>query len=194
MKHLTRKYAALLFALVLVGIDQLLKWLVIVYIKPLPGRTLPLIADQFHLTYVENDSMVFGFLGGLSDEGKNVLMIVLSCLTLLILAGLIVGLLWEKIRNPKLVWPVGMIIGGGIGNLIDRTFRVSADSGLHFVVDYLDVRIINFAVFNFADCCVVIGVILVMIVILFFDHHPESSHDAGTVVSDTPSQQDESHV
>lgn len=197
MKRLTKKYLVLFLSLILVGIDQLLKWLVIEYVKPLPGRTLPLLSGWFHLTYVENDSMVFGFLGELSVPGKNLLMIVLSCLTVLILAGLVAGLLLERIRNPKLIWPVGMIIGGGIGNLIDRAFRVSADSGLHFVVDYLDVRIIHFAVFNFADCCVVIGVIWVMIVVLFFDRHPYSGSDHGETVNGPQSdrsQQDERHV
>ena len=53
------------------------------------------------------------------------------------------------------------LIGGGIGNLIDRIFR----DGL--VVDYLDVKLFHFAVFNFADCCVVVGVVLLAWYLLF---------------------------
>ena len=167
--HSKTKYFALGFALLLVGLDQFFKWLVIENIKPLPGRTLPLISGVFHLTYVENDSMVFGFLGGLSDEGKTMLMLILSGVTLLILAGMVVALLKNMIKSPFLMWVCGAIVGGGIGNLIDRLFRVSADSGLHYVVDYLDLRIINFAIFNFADCCVVVGVILVIVYIFFLE-------------------------
>lgn len=180
MKKSSLKYFALVFAVLMAGLDQLIKWLVIENIKPLPGRTLPLIQDVFHLTYVENDSMIFGFLGGLSDSGKDVLMIVLSVLTALLLLVLILVLLSGKIKSTFLLWPVGMIIGGGIGNLIDRAFRVSAETGLHYVVDYLDVRIINFAIFNFADCCVVVGVILIMLYILFFDRGSREKTPAVT--------------
>ena len=56
-----------------------------------------------------------------------------------------------------------LIISGGFGNIIDRLFR----GGL--VVDYLDVQLFDFAIFNFADCCVVVGVVLLLIQILFFD-------------------------
>ena len=56
-----------------------------------------------------------------------------------------------------------LIIAGGIGNLIDRLFR----SGR--VVDYLNVKLFHFAVFNFADCCVVIGVILFACYLFFLE-------------------------
>lgn len=56
-----------------------------------------------------------------------------------------------------------LIVSGGIGNIIDRIFR----GGL--VVDYLDVQLFDFAVFNFADCCVTIGAVLLLIYIIFFD-------------------------
>lgn len=174
------KYYALGFALLLVGLDQWFKWLVIENIKSLPGRTLMLIPGVFHLTYVENDSMVFGFLSGLSNEGKTTLMFLLSGVTFLILAGLVVAMLTGKIKSTFLIWVCGAIIGGGLGNLIDRVFRVSADSGLHYVVDYLDLRIINFAIFNFADCCVVVGVILVIVYLFFFEHKAPKHKAAAT--------------
>ena len=49
-----------------------------------------------------------------------------------------------------LVASVVMIMGGGLGNLIDRVFR-------HFVVDYIEVLFIDFPVFNFADCFITVG-------------------------------------
>ena len=55
-----------------------------------------------------------------------------------------------------------MIIGGGVGNMIDRIFHGGA------VVDYLDVQLFNFAVFNFADCFVTVGTALLFVYILFF--------------------------
>ena len=123
--------------------------------------TLPLIPDVFHLTYLQNDSMVFGFLGGLSDEAKGVLMVVLSVVTAAVLIGITIFLFTKRVKSKFLIFSLALIIGGGIGNLIDRVFR-------HYVIDYLDFRLINFSVFNFADCCVVVGTIFVMIYILFF--------------------------
>ena len=55
-----------------------------------------------------------------------------------------------------------VIIGGGIGNLIDRIFR-------GYVVDYVHVRFIQFPIFNFADCLVVIGTIMIIIYFLFIE-------------------------
>lgn len=62
-----------------------------------------------------------------------------------------------------------LILAGGIGNLIDRLFRGGS------VIDYLDVRLFSFAVFNFADCCVVVGVILFAIYLFFFDGKKKSA-------------------
>lgn len=56
-----------------------------------------------------------------------------------------------------------LIVSGGLGNIIDRLFRGGV------VVDYLDVQIFDFAIFNFADCCVTIGAALLLIYVLFFD-------------------------
>ncbi|MBP0959532.1 MAG: signal peptidase II, partial [Oscillospiraceae bacterium] len=67
-----------------------------------------------------------------------------------------------KVRRPILVASFSLIIGGGIGNLIDRIFR-------GFVVDYFEVRLFDFAVFNFADCCVIIGAVMFLLVYIFFD-------------------------
>jgi signal peptidase II len=56
-----------------------------------------------------------------------------------------------------------LVLGGAVGNLIDRIFRVN-DSGRHFVVDYLDFHV--WPVFNLADTCVVIGVALLVLLVL----------------------------
>ena len=62
-----------------------------------------------------------------------------------------------------LVFCLTLIISGGLGNIIDRLFRGGR------VVDYLDLQLFDFAIFNFADCCVTIGAALLLIYILFFD-------------------------
>ena len=144
-------YLALLLSAVLALVDQLLKLLVKAELAPI--GELPLLDGVFHLTYVENRGMAFGMM-----QGQKWLLIWVTALVLLVLiAGIIMG----KIRKPATLFTTAVIIGGGIGNLIDRVYR-------GYVVDYIDVRIINFAVFNFADICVTCGT-AVLLVILFVE-------------------------
>ena len=67
--------------------------------------------------------------------------------------GALVWLLLKIVRHGLGVWALTMVIGGGIGNLIDRIFR-------GYVVDMFDVMLFNYPVFNVADCFVVVGTIL----------------------------------
>lgn len=144
------KYIALAVSAVLVGIDQFFKYLAIVYLSD--QLTMPIWTDVFHLTYIENRGAAFSLL-----EGKRFFLVILTSLVILFGIYLILA---GKIKNKFLLWSVALGIGGGIGNVVDRIFR-------GYVVDYLDLRIIKFAIFNFADCCVVIATIMIMIYILF---------------------------
>ena len=64
-----------------------------------------------------------------------------------------------------------MIMSGGIGNLIDRIRQ-------GYVVDYLDVKLFNFAVFNFADICVVLGAMFALIFVFFVEPKIADKNDA----------------
>ena len=64
----------------------------------------------------------------------------------------LVWLLIKIVRHPLGVWALTMVVGGGVGNLIDRVFR-------GYVVDMLDVMLFNYPVFNAADCFVVVGTV-----------------------------------
>lgn len=137
---------------VIVGLDQWTKYMTVEHIKPV--GTLPIIQDAFHLTYVENRGAAFSIL-----QGKRVFFVVLT----LIVVAMILFLLYRKAKGePLLRASLVMIAGGAIGNLIDRMV-------LGYVVDMIDFRIINYAVFNVADCFVVVGTILLAVYILFFD-------------------------
>ena len=151
MKALRSKILVLLGAVGLIGLDQLFTWLAVRYLSGV--STHPLIEGVFHLTYVENRGAAFGIL-----DGKGIFLILL---TAAVLIALIVLLFMGKFHHPLLLTAITLFLGGGIGNLIDRIFR-------HYVVDFLDFRLINFAVFNFADCCVVVGTILLFVYVLFF--------------------------
>ena len=64
-------------------------------------------------------------------------------------------MLTKRVKRPVYIWSFALILAGGIGNLIDRIFN-------GYVVDFIDLRIINFAVFNFADICAVTGTIMLI--------------------------------
>ncbi len=117
--------------------DQLIKALI--RSNFLLYQSIPLVSDVFHLTYVQNTGAGFGILAG-----RQIFFI--------IIAGLIItGLLIYKYQaadNRLLDLALGLIIGGALGNVIDRIF-------LGYVVDYLDFRI--WPVFNLADSMIVIG-------------------------------------
>ncbi|MEM1483550.1 signal peptidase II [Oscillospiraceae bacterium PP1C4] len=143
----------LLASALLVFIDQLLKIWVLGNLAGAPSMTL--IPGLLQLTYVENRGAAFGILQGRVG--------ILSLITLVVIIGGIVALLMGKFKNKLVMWSVGLIIAGGVGNLIDRVFRT-------FVVDYLDISpLFHFPVFNFADCCVVIGTGLLMVYLFFFE-------------------------
>jgi signal peptidase II len=127
--------------------------------------------DILNLTYLENDGAVFGSFAGMRW--------VLVAVTALLMAFCIFYMV--KNRTEKmLVLSLTLIVSGGLGNIIDRIFR----GGI--VVDYLDVQLFDFAIFNFADCCVTIGAALLFIYVLFFD-----KSDKKTVEENSADEKDD---
>ena len=151
-------YIALLSAAGLAAIDQLIKFFAVTWLQG--AGTVTLIPGLIDLVYVENT----GAAGGLF-AGNTWLLVGVTSLAII---AAVVFMLMKKVQSPFLMWMISVVIGGGVGNLIDRIFRVDA-AGNHFVVDYLNFSFIDFPVFNFADCCVGIGMIAIVIYILFFD-------------------------
>lgn len=138
--------------MIMVGIDQYLKYLAIEHLMRI--STFPVIQDIFHLTYVENRGAAFSIL-----KDQKLFLVVFPSIIL------VIGLYWmisDKIPTNFALWSIALIVGGGFGNLIDRVYK-------GYVVDYLDLRVINFAIFNFADCCIVIGTILFFIYMVFLE-------------------------
>ena len=142
-------YIALSAAVLLVGIDQWIKY--IVDTNMAVGSSIAVWPDVLHWTYLQNRGAAFGIW-----EGQTWILVGLTSVVILVCIYL---LLAKKIKSSFLIWSVSLIIAGGVGNLIDRIFR-------HFVIDYIEVRLIHFAIFNFADCCVVVGTILVVCYLL----------------------------
>lgn len=136
----------------IVGLDQLTKWLAVINLKG--AESFPLWKDVLHFTYAENTGMAFSMLSG---KDERWIFMVLSTVA-------IIGMLIYLFRfRPKSLWmqiSMAMIIGGGIGNMIDRV-------ALGYVVDFIDFTLIDFAIFNVADSFVCVGAAILIAYLLF---------------------------
>lgn len=142
----------------LVAVDQLLKVWALQTLAG--GPSILVIPGLLQFTYVENRGAAFGIFQGRVG--------LLSLFTLAVIVVALILLIRGRLRHPLLMWSVGLIIAGGVGNLIDRVFR-------SFVVDYIDISpLFSFPVFNFADCCVVIGTAMLAVYMLLIDGRKKS--------------------
>ena len=137
---------AIIFVLSLVGIDQLIKYFIIEYLKPI--GVFELIEGFIRLRYVENTGAVFG-----SFSSHTAVLTVVSIILLIVTVYFLVS---QKNKSKLVSLTLLLMIAGGIGNIIDRI-------RLHFVVDYIEPTFIDFAVFNFADCLITVGAFVLMI-------------------------------
>ena len=140
----------------LVGTDQIIKmWAD----NNLIGKgSVPFIhfgdIQIINLSYCENTGAAFSIF-----ENNTIFLIIITSIFLIF--G-IWAILVKKIKHKLALLSVTLILAGGVGNLIDRIFR-------GYVIDYLEVKLFRFAVFNFADCCVVIGAIFLAVYVILID-------------------------
>lgn len=155
--------AAYVATLLLAAADQGIKWWILENLQGQPPRPFLQIGDfdWMHLHFVENNGAAFSILSG-SRWFLIVFSLLMTLACLVLMQKLYKNHRWLLIAMP-------LIAGGGIGNLIDRIFR----NGL--VVDFLDFQLCKFAVFNFADICVTIGVIFLAICIMFVEKDEPSA-------------------
>ena len=172
------------FAVIIVTVflDQLTKYLTVLHLKPID--TYPIIEDVFHFTYVENTGAAFGMM----KDARWIFMITSTVAIIGILAYMIHRTYIKKVKMPWMeALSLSLIVGGGIGNMIDRTV-------LGYVVDMIDCRFIDFAVFNVADSFVCIGA-GVMILYLFVEMGKEvKAEKAARLVAESGEAEDSEDV
>lgn len=142
------------FALIiLVAADQIVKALTDLYIDP--KNPIVIWKGVFELDYVKNRGGLFGMFQGA--------VLVLAIVTVLLI--LLIFYFSKKLPDTRRMLPLRiiglLIIAGGIGNLIDRIFR-------GFVVDTFSFVLINFPVFNVADCYVTVSMFVFIFLFLFY--------------------------
>lgn len=149
------KKFSFLFIFIALLLDQLSKFFVMKFMSI--NESITVIKDFFYLTYYKNTGAAFGLFSG------HLLFIIL--MTLIIFVYLIIEI--KKSKNSKLsIISISMIIGGLLGNLIDRLV-------FGYVRDFLDFYIFNynFAVFNLADTLIVVGTFLLILNMIREDYN-----------------------
>ena len=137
---------AIVFFLILA--DQAIKFLVVSLMEL--GESIPVFAGIFHITYIENPGAAVGLFANqrLVFIVAGILVIAAACL------------MYRRLMSEKAIirWGVALLLGGAVGNLIDR-LRIGG------VIDFLDFRI--WPVFNIADIGICVGVALLMYALIY---------------------------
>ena len=138
--------------LTIVILDQVTKRLAIMYLRPV--GTFEMLPDILHLTYTENTGAAFSILAG-----NRVFLTVVP----IIVCGIIAYALFSKrIKNKPERLAFVFVIGGAVGNVIDRIMYGA-------VVDFFEIKLFEFAIFNVADIFVCVGAALLVIYYVFFE-------------------------
>lgn len=154
---------ALLFASLLLVLDQITKNLVVIYMYEGQKEILPF----FNLTHVWNRGVSFGLFN--NDHSAAWLLIGLS----LVITAFFLHWL-RKVDHKPLALAIGAVIGGAVGNVIDRA-RFDA------VVDFIDFHVggWHYPAFNVADSAIVLGIAYIVLDSLFFEpkRHKTDQHE-----------------
>lgn len=126
--------------ILIVAFDRLTKYLALHYLSG--GKIITFIPGVVQFRYAENTGMAFSMLSGARW--------VFIVLTVVVCAGVLWFMFKNKCTSLWTYWSLGVIVSGGLGNLIDRALN-------GYVIDFIEPTFVNFAVFNIADSAVTLG-------------------------------------
>lgn len=136
---------SLLVIAVLTAIDQLTKYAAVMTVKVNGPKEF--LFGLFQFRYVENTGAAFS---SFSDNTQ-----LLTVATVIILAVCLLLLMSRRFKPLFINICLLLVVAGGLGNVIDRILY-------GFVVDFIEPLFIDFAVFNFADCCITVGAFMLI--------------------------------
>lgn len=142
MKHTKKHIWASVMIILIVAFDQITKQLASHFLKA--GNVVDFIPGVVQFRYVENTGIAFSMFSGSRW--------VFAALTFLVCAGVLVYMFGNHCKSLWLYWSLGVVVAGGIGNLIDRVL-------IGYVIDFIEPVFVDFAVFNIADCAVTCGAV-----------------------------------
>ena len=137
------------------------------------GQDIAVITGFARLRYTQNSGAAFGIFADSTG--------ILSIISLVVIVGILVAFVRLGHPNRLSVLAAGLVVGGALGNLLDRV-------RLHYVVDFIEVynpqlklnnTVYTFPVFNVADSAITIGVILILLSLLF-SKEPSPADNAAT--------------
>ena len=160
-------FLTLLICAGLIGADQLFKFLVIEYLKPIDFVNV--IDGVLRFRYVENTGAIFGSFAAHTA--------VLTVFSLILLIATIIFLVKNKDKSKIVNVCLVLMISGGLGNIIDRI-------RLKYVVDFIEPLFVDFAVFNFADCLITVGA-FALVIYLIIDIIKDGKKHKATVNNTT---------
>ena len=162
MKDKIKKFLSPIIAIsICVGVlllDLLTKGLIIKYVVPNVGDSAKVLPPLINFIYVKNTGAAWGIFGG-----RPIFLIILTSIILALFVTFYILRVKKSGEKSSILLAVsaGLIVGGALGNLIDRIV-------FGYVRDFINFMFINFPVFNFADVSLTFGVIIVAIYFLFY--------------------------
>lgn len=147
-----------LLAAVLIAIDQLVKWETVQNFALYEGRDV--IPGVFSLYYIQNQGAAWGIF-----QGRMGFFFII---TVLVVGYMIYTFHKVPLKSRLAGISFSLILAGALGNFIDRM-------RLGYVVDMFRLDFINFPIFNVADVCLTVGVLVMIIYILFFEKEEEKT-------------------
>ncbi len=137
-----KKLNYIILSIVLILIDQVIKYLIVFFNNQYPNFNIVLIPHLLNINFVANRGISFGLF-----QNFPLLIIIIN----LLICGYLFYLIY-KMTNKILLLGCSLVFSGALANIIDRLFY-------HYVVDYID---INIFVCNLADILIFIGILLIL--------------------------------
>lgn len=154
-KYLKNDILMLLAAGILIFIDQFTKYLISTNLEP-ENKRIVIWDGVFQIISHKNTGAAWGMF---SDNTGALTIVTFFILALIIFVY--IKIKWEYKRLRSLKYICTLVFAGAIGNMIDRI-------RLKYVVDFLYFELIDFPVFNIADCYITVSMILMLILIIFY--------------------------
>lgn len=160
-----RKYLPFAAVVLIVLLDQITKYWAMS--RLFSGDEIVVVPNVFYLTFATNNGAAWSLF-----SGQRVILLLVTVVSLV----LICFVLWRGWVTTRIGrWGVFFVLGGAIGNFLDRAFRTGG-----LVVDFFDFRLINFPIFNVADVFITVGGVMFGIFVLqtaIHDYRQKKSGD-----------------
>lgn len=115
------------------------------------GKIVSFLPGFVQFRYAQNTGMAFSMFSG----ARWIFVVI----TIIVCGGVMWFLFSNRAKNLWVYWSLGVVLAGGVGNLIDR-------ARFGYVVDFIEPTFVNFAVFNIADCAVTCGAAVLVVYLL----------------------------